>query len=189
MLKISSVAALLLACAAGNALAGNYTMDPKHTFVTFEMPHQATTTNRGRFDKKEGTVEFDRTAKTGKVKFTLYPESITTGTTVLDRIIVGDEVFNVAKYPTVQFTSDRFTFNGDKVSEVSGQLTMMGKTLPVVLKATNFNCYPNTMLKKEVCGGDFETWIKRSDWGVTYAMNYGFADTIKLLVQVEAIAD
>ncbi len=191
MLKISllGAGALALASFAGAAGAGNYTMDPKHTFVTFEIPHMATTTNRGRFDKKEGTVEFDRAAKTGKAKLTLYPDSITTGTQVLDKIISGPEVFDTAKFPTVQFVSDKFTFAGDKVSEVSGQLTMMGKTLPVVLKATNFNCYQNGMLKREVCGGDFETFIKRSDWGVSYALNYGFADTIRLLVQVEAIQD
>lgn len=189
MLKISCTAAIALSAFTGLATAGNYTMDPKHTFVTFEIPHMATTTNRGRFDKKEGTVEFDRAAKTGKTKLVLYPDSITTGTPVLDKIISGPEVFDTVKYPTVQFVSDKFVFSGDKVTEVSGQLTMLGKTLPVVLKATNFNCYPNGMLKKEVCGGDFETWIKRSDWGVTYALNYGFADTIKLLIQVEAIED
>lgn len=189
MLKISLATALFLTAFTNIATATTYTMDPKHTFVTFEIPHMATTTNRGRFDKKEGTVEFDRVAKTGKAKLVLYPDSITTGTPILDKIISGPEVFDTAKYPTVQFVADKFTFNGDKVTEVSGQLTMLGKTLPVVLKSTLFNCYQNGMLKKEVCGGDFETWIKRSDWGVTYALNYGFADTIKLLIQVEAIKD
>lgn len=189
MMKIFLAAALTFASMPNTAMANSYTMDPKHTFVTFEIPHMATTTNRGRFDKKEGTVEFDRAAKTGKARLVLYPDSITTGTTVLDKILSGPEVFDTAKYPTVQFVADKFTFTGDKVSEVSGQLTMLGKTLPVVLKSTLFNCYQNGLLKKEVCGGDFETWIKRSDWGVTYALNYGFADTIRLLIQVEAIKD
>ncbi|MES1978994.1 MAG: YceI family protein [Pseudomonadota bacterium] len=189
MQKISLATALFLTTFANIAAANTYTMDPKHTFVTFEIPHMATSTNRGRFDRKEGTVEYDRAAKTGKVKFTLYPDSITTGTPILDKIISGNEVFDTAKFPTVQFVSDKFTFSGDKITEVSGQLTMLGKTLPVVLKSTLFNCYQNGMLKKEVCGGDFETWIKRSDWGVTYALNYGFADTIRLLIQVEAIKD
>ena len=189
MLRASIAAGLGLIGVAGVASAGTYTMDPKHTFVTFEIPHMATTTNRGRFDKKEGTVEFDRATRSGKARLVLYPASVSTGTEVLDKIIAGPDVFDTAKFPTVQFVSDKFNFDGDKVTEVSGQLTMMGKTLPVVLKASNFNCYQNGMLKREVCGGDFVTSIKRSDWGVSYAINFGFADTIKLLVQVEAIQD
>ena len=70
---------------------------------------------------------------------------------------------------------------------MTGQLTMLGKTVPVVLKATNFNCYVNPMLKREVCGGDFETTIQRSQWGMGWGINLGIPDTVKLAVQVEAV--
>jgi polyisoprenoid-binding protein YceI len=73
------------------------------------------------------------------------------------------------------------------VSSVAGQLTLLGKTLPVTLKATNFNCYQNPVLKREVCGGDFETTITRSQWGMGYGLDYGLPDNIRLLVQVEAV--
>jgi polyisoprenoid-binding protein YceI len=43
------------------------------------------------------------------------------------------------------------------------------------------------MLKREVCGGDFETTLKRSDWGVSYGLTYGIPDNVRLLVQVEAV--
>ena len=48
------------------AAPDTYAIDPSHTFVTFEATHFGTSTNRGRFDKKEGTVELDKAAKTGK---------------------------------------------------------------------------------------------------------------------------
>ena len=57
----------------------------------------------------------------------------------------------------------------------------------VTLSASNFNCYDNPMLKREVCGGDFETTLKRSDWGVSYGLTYGIPDNVRLLVQVEAV--
>ena len=50
-----------------SAQAATYNIDPTHTFVTFEVTHFGTSTNRGRFDKKEGVVQFDRAAKTGSV--------------------------------------------------------------------------------------------------------------------------
>ena len=43
------------------AYSASYVIDPTHTFVTYEVGHFGTSTNRGRFDKKEGTVQFDRT--------------------------------------------------------------------------------------------------------------------------------
>jgi polyisoprenoid-binding protein YceI len=70
---------------------------------------------------------------------------------------------------------------------VAGTLTLLGKTLPVTLKATQFNCYLNPMFKREVCGGDFEATIQRSQWGMGWGLNMGVPDNVRLLVQVEAI--
>ena len=170
-----------------HAAVATYNIDPTHTFVTFEVPHFGTSTNRGRFDKKEGTVQLDKAAKTGKVELTLDTGSIDTGTAAFDKHLQGDNFFNAAIFPTAKFVASNFSFNGDKINEVKGQLTMLGKTLPVVLKANNFNCYVNPMLKREVCGGDFETTIQRSQWGMDWGINLGIPDTVKLAVQVEAV--
>ena len=53
-------AALAVAAFTGTqAQAATYNIDPTHTFVTFEVTHFGTSTNRGRFDKKEGVVQFE----------------------------------------------------------------------------------------------------------------------------------
>ena len=78
------------------------------------------------------------------------------GTEAFNAHLKKPDFFDAAKHPTMTFSADKFSFNGDKVSEVNGQLTMLGKTMPVTLKANNFNCYDHPMLKREVCGGDFE---------------------------------
>lgn len=170
-----------------HAEVATYSIDPTHTFVTFEVVHFGTSTNRGRFDKKEGTVQLDQAAKTGKVDLTLETASINTGTPAFDKHLQSGDFFNSAKFPTVKFVADKFSFGGDKVSEVTGQLTMLGKTNPVMLKATNFNCYVNPLLKREVCGGDFETTIQRTQWGMGWGLNYGISDAVKLVIQVEAV--
>ena len=184
----------LLAAVAAFGLAGaafaepaTYTLEPNHTFVTFEIGHFNTSTNRGRFDKKEGTVTIDRAAKTGKLDVTLDTTSLNTGVAQFTKHLNSDEILDTAKFPTAEFHGDKFTFNGDKVTEVSGNLTLHGKTNPITLKAVNFNCYNSPLLKKEVCGGDFETTIQRSQYGVNYGANYGFPDGVHLIIQVEAI--
>ena len=175
------------ALTAGAAQAANYAIDPTHTFVTFEIGHFGATTNRARFDKKQGTVEFDRAAKTGKVDISIDATSMNSGTPAFDKHLQSADLFNAAKHPTIQFVSDKFSFNGDKVSEVTGQLTLLGKTAPVTLKATQFNCYDSPMLKREVCGGDFETTIDRTQWGMNYGVDWGFSKNVRLVVQIEAV--
>ena len=175
------------ALTAGAAQAANYAIDPTHTFVTFEISHFGTTTNRARFDKKHGTVEFDRAAKTGKVDIAIDVTSVNSGTPQFDKHLQSADLFDAAKHPTIKFVSDKYSFNGDKVSEVSGQLTLLGKTAPVTLKATQFNCYDSPMLKREVCGGDFEATIDRTQWGMNYGVEWGFPKNVRLVVQIEAI--
>ena len=176
-----------LTAGAAHAESASYAIDPTHTFVTFEIGHFGTSTNRGRFDKKEGTVQFDRAGKTGKVDLTIDATSISTGTPPFDKHLQSADLFNAAKFPTIQFSADQFRFNGDKVSEVAGKLTLLGQTHPVTLKANTFNCYQSPMLKREVCGGDFETTIDRTQWGMDYGVSFGMPKTVRLIVQAEAI--
>ena len=188
MIRRTLIAATLAATAlATQAQTATYALDPTHTFATFEISHFGTSTNRGRFDKKSGTVQLDKAAKTGKLEVTIDTTSINSGTAPFDKHLQSKDFFNAAEFPTARFVGDKFTFNGEKVSEVSGQLTLLGKTNPVTLKATNFNCYLNQMLKAEVCGGDFETTIVRSQYGMVWGMNFGFSDNVRLVIQAEAI--
>ena len=183
--SFATVAALSMGTA--QAQSATYVLDPTPTFVTFEIGHFGTSTNRGRFDKKEGTVQFDRAGKTGKVDLTIDATSISTGTPPFDKHLQSADLFNAAKFPTIQFSADQFRFNGDKVSEVAGKLTLLGQTHPVTLKANTFNCYQSPMLKREVCGGDFETTIDRTQWGMDYGVSFGMPKTVRLIVQAEAI--
>ncbi len=181
------IAAATLAAGAAQAQSATYAIDPNHTYATFEIGHFGTSTNRGRWDKKEGTVQLDKAAKSGKVELTIDVASINTGSAAFDKHLRGPDFFDVEKHPSAKFVADKFTFNGDKVSEVSGTLTLMGKTNPVTLKANNFNCFQHPMLKREVCGGDFETTIDRSAYGVNYGLQYGFPKDVRVVIQVEAV--
>lgn len=187
---LAAVAAvsLLAAAASQPALAQpvTYVVDPTHTYVTFEAKHFGTSTNRGRFDKKEGSIRLDRAARTGRAEISIDMASISTGLAAFDGHLRSKDFFNVGEFATARFVGERFTFDGDKVSSVAGTLTLLGKTSPVTLTATNFNCFEHPMLKREVCGGDFETTIQRSQWGMAYGLP-GIPDSVRLLVQVEGI--
>ena len=171
----------------GPTPGARYVIDPTHTFVNYEMGHYGTTTNRGRFSTKDGSVTLDATGRNGKIDIVMDMSSINTGVDLLNRHVQSKDFFDIADFPTARFTAEQIAFTGDKVTEVPGTLTLMGKSLPVVLKADRFNCYLNPLINRQVCGGDFETTIERSRWGLTWGLNFGFEDKVRLLVQVEAI--
>lgn len=187
----TSVFALAIAglfATAAQAAPATYAIDPTHTFATFEIDHNGASTNRVRFDKKSGTVEFDRDAKAGKVEVVLEMESMSSGTAAFDKHLKSADIFNVAKFPQAKFVSDKFVFDGDKLKEVTGHLTILDKTQPVTIKANKFTCYPNAMLqKRETCGGDFEAVIDRTAFGVNYGVDYGFPKQVRLVMSIEAV--
>ena len=184
---IGLAAAATLLSGVAQAQTATYNLDPTHTFVTFEIGHFGTTTNRGRFDKKEGAVQLDKAGKAGKVEVTIDTTSINTGTPGFDKHLQSAELFDAAKYPTIKFVSDKFIFNGDKVAEIVGNLTLLGKTQTVTLKANQFNCYMSPMVKREVCGGDFETTIDRTAFGMNYGIDWGFPKNVRLVIQAEGV--
>jgi polyisoprenoid-binding protein YceI len=187
-LSLAAILATAALGAAAPAMAATYAIDPSHTYATFEIDHMGTTTNRVRFDKKEGTVEFDRAAKTGKVDISIDIASANSGLAGFNKHLTSADIFDAAKFPKARFVSDKFVFDGDKVTEVQGQLTIKDKTQPVTLKANKFNCYPSPMLqKREVCGGDFEATIDRTQFGVDYGTKFGVTKDVRLVVQIEAV--
>ena len=185
--SLLAVVAALGFTAAAHAESSTYAIDPSHTFASFEISHFGTSTNRGRFNKTTGTVTLDKAAKTGSLDVTVDTTSLDTGTAQFTKHISSDEMLNVAAFPTAHLVATKFVFSGDKVTEIDGNLTLLGKTNPVVLKAQNYNCYMSPMVKREVCGGDFDTTIVRSQYGVSYGLNYGFPDAMHLVIQVEAV--
>lgn len=188
MKKILLAALAVVASAGAMAESGVYKIDPAHTRAMWEAKHFGTSTNRGFWEKTEGEITLDKAAKSGKVDVTIDMSSISTGVPPFNTHLKGPDFFDVANHPTARFVGDKLKFDGDKVVEVAGNMTIRGKTNPAVLKATLYNCYEHPRLKREVCGGDFETVIKRS----TYDINWGLAenftsDDIKVTIQAEAI--
>jgi polyisoprenoid-binding protein YceI len=178
--------ALSMACAVAHAAPATYAIDPTHTFVTFEAKHFGTSTNRGRFDKTSGSVTFDAAAKTGQANITIETGSINTGTAPFDGHLKSKDFFDAATFPQATFVSSKFVYEGDKLAEVQGTLTLLGKSQPITLKALGFGCYDNPRLKRQVCGGDFVTTFMRSTFGMTGLLPF-VPDEVKLLIQVEAI--
>lgn len=188
-----SFSAALIAAALGLGVAGavhaapaTYKVDDDHTYATFAIDHFGASVNRARFDGVSGTISFDKAAKAGKIDITVDVKSVYSGSKGFDKHLLSADLFNADKHPTMRFVADKFVFNGDKLTEVPGQLTLLGQTHPVTLKANQFTCYPNPMAKTEACGGDFEATIDRTQWGMNFGTDFGIAKNVKITATIEA---
>ena len=193
---MSRLAVALLALAlplAAVAAPETYTMDPYHTYPNFSVDHMGFSTVYGRFDKSSGKFILDKAAKTGSLELTVETASINAADNEKgnrqrsrDDHLRSPDFFNVAEYPRLTYKSTAVKFNGDNLVTVEGNLTLLGVTKPVVLQVDRWKCGPHPINKKEMCGGNASGTLKRSDFGMKFALPVAVSDEIKLIIGFEA---
>ncbi|MFO1272058.1 MAG: YceI family protein [Rubrivivax sp.] len=184
-MKRAALLVLALAAGAAGAAPLRYTLDPDATFAHFEVLHFGTSTLRGRIGPVRGEVVLDRAAGTGELGLRIATASVDTGMKVLDARLRKPDLFDSEGTPEAFFVSRRFRFEGEALAEVRGEFTLRGTSVPLSLRALRFACRPDAERGGEVCGGDFEGFLQRSEFGMTYLLPL-VADRVRLQVQVEA---
>ncbi|CAL1239177.1 YceI family protein [Candidatus Methylocalor cossyra] len=184
----ASLLAVLALALPAVAAADSYTIDPRHTFPSFEVSHVGFSTQRGRFDRTSGKIELDPAKGTGSIHVVVDADSIDTGLQELEDRLRKEDFFHTARYPTITYEADRLVFEGGKPVLAEGRLTLLGITKAVPLKIEHFHCGVHPISKKEVCGADAVGSIKRSEFGMT-AFLPAVGDEVKLLIQVEGFKE
>ena len=147
--------------------ADTFTIDSAYAPAHFDIARVGFSAQRGRFDKTQGVVTLDLARRLGSVDFTVFTQSINMGSAAWTAHLSDEGLFNVAKYPTMHYRSERFIFDGDKVVAADGQFTMLGVTKPLRVIVQNFQCGPNPVDQRYMCSGNITATLKRSDFGLT----------------------
>jgi polyisoprenoid-binding protein YceI len=166
----------------------SYTVDPTHTYPSFEADHMGISVWRGKMNKNSGTVVLDLAAGTGTVEIEIDLASIDFGLPALNSWATGKDFFNVEKSPHAIYKGTLEKFVNDSPTQLSGALTLNGQTHPVNLSIHRFKCVPHPMLKRELCGADASGTFNRDAFGLSAGKDYGFNMDVALRIQVEAIA-
>jgi len=170
------------------SIADTYKLDADHTNARFAIGHFGTSTNHGGFYNLEGELQLDARKQTGSLKVVIPVNTINTGNPNFNNHLLSADLFHAERYPQMVFTSTDWKFVDGKPQQVSGNLELLGKTNPVTLTASQFNCYDSPMFNgAQVCGGDFSATIDRTQWGMDYLVDMGFPTEVQLSIQVEAI--
>jgi polyisoprenoid-binding protein YceI len=189
MMKTTFLTLIIGAALSFSATAAtSYTVDPRHTFPSFEISHLGFSIQRGRFDRTSGKVLLDPDKGTGSINITVETVSISTGLAELEKHLRGEDFLDAARYPKISFVSDKVSFNKDQLIAADGIMTLHGISKPVHLIIDHFYCGMNLIAMKNTCGANATTTIKRSDFGIDkYVPKVG--DEVKIAIQVEATKD
>jgi polyisoprenoid-binding protein YceI len=178
---LAASAAAISLCAQAEPVT--YTLLPEQSFVQFEFMHFGTSTSRGRFGPLQGEVVLDRAAQSGAVSLRIQTNQVDTGLRIFNARLREADLLASQEFPEAYFVARNFRFAGDQVAEVRGEFTLRGVSQALSLKALRFGCRSDDK-PGEICGGDFEGSLNRSDFGATFGLPL-IGDRVRLLVQVE----
>ncbi len=185
----SSVLALLTTIAFSAPVASHaapvYQFDKTHTNITWSANHFGFSNPSGKWMDVDGSLELDeQTPANSKVDATITIGSLITGYDKFDAHLKSADFFDAEKFPTARFVSTKVTPTGANTANVDGNLTLHGVTKPVTLMVTLNKIGENPINKKKTAGFSATTTLKRSDFGINYAIP-GVSDEVKIAIETE----
>ena len=183
-------ATLLFAPGAATAKPYDYVIDPEHMVVAFSVSHLGFADVLGRFLVVTGSFRFDEeTRALSKVNAEIQADSVFTAHPARDGHVRKEDFLWAEKHPVITFNGTGAEPTGERTGKVFGDLTIRGVSKPVVLDVT-WNRSGNYPFgdKHYAIGLSARTTIKRSDFGMTYALEGDMVgDEVEIILEFEAI--
>lgn len=187
-LTISAILAM-----ASTALGSTWSIDTDHSAANFSIAHMAISKVNGSFSAIEGKVEFP---ESGEKPFTLEisidPASINTGVAKRDDHLKSPDFFDVTKFPSMTFVTEKVVASGKNTYQLFGTLTMHGvsKSVTVSLEGLSGEAkdpWGNTRKGAKITGK-----INRKDFGIVYNSvldngNFMIGEDVDIIVDLEFI--
>ena len=170
-----------------------YKIDEMHSDVTFKVKHLMISTVTGSFSNFDASLEAEQADFSDtKISFNAAIASISTGNEQRDAHLKGEDFFDAAKYPTLNFSSTAFTkTNNDGDYQLTGYLTIKGITKPITL-AVEYGGTMTDFYGQLKAGFDISGKISRSEFGLTWsavteAGGIVVSDEVRLALSIQMI--
>ena len=180
--------AALTAMTGGAIAADTYTIDPAHVWVTFAVNHSGWDMAQGIFRNVSGTIILDQddvTKSTVSVK--IDATSIDTNFAQRNSDLQSPDFLNVAEFPAITFDSTSIEKTGDKTGKITGNLAMIGMSLPVTLDATWSGVEAAYPWAPDVMRTGFTATgvVHSADFKMAKVAEYGLGPDIMVTINVE----
>ena len=188
--KIVPIALLATASASATAAnapkAGTYTVDTVHSFTIFKIHHFSAGFVYGWFKETSGKFVVDADPRKSSLELTIKVDSIDTHDAKRDEHLKSSSYFNAMQFPTITFRSTKVVPAADSQLEVTGDLTIRGKTKSVTAKVSPTGAGEDPQMKYR---GGFEghVTIDRNDFGLGFLPG-ALGDNVEVTLALEGVA-
>lgn len=185
-----ALGAMLIAVQAAPAAraAETFAIDRDHSNVVFLVDHLGFARVFGRFNDFSGEFSIDEAnIEKSKVRVVIRTKSIDTNYAKRDEHLRSPDFFSVREFPEMVFESKKVKRTGDRTADITGNLKLIGRTLPVTLKVrlNRKDAHPLPQYRGVMTAGfSARTTIKRSAFGMNYGQSF-LGDDIEIWIEVE----
>ena len=163
-----------------------YKLDPVHTSVVFRIKHLGVSYVFGRFNGPTGTFIFNNSSPSNSsINMQVNAKNIDTANDKRDKHLRSPDFFSVDQYSSIAFRSTAVKKLDNSTYQVSGELTLLGKTRPINVKVNEIGAGKDPWGNYRR-GFDTSFTIKRSDFGMDFMLS-GLSDEVDITVSVEGI--
>jgi polyisoprenoid-binding protein YceI len=186
LVAVCALALLPFACAGEATAAQGWRIDEAHTWIGFKIDAVGFPTTRGHLNHYSGKVliDFDRPAKSF-ASFTVESTSVDLGSQAFNDFVKSSPLLNADKYPTLSFISTQVEKLDSRTARVTGNLTMLGVTKPIVL-TVNVDADPSA--KGRAVAFVATGTITRSEFGMAFGAPL-IDDALEITVKTRALTD
>lgn len=172
--------------------AARYEIDPVATKTTYETTYLGFIPVRGAFTRMTGFLNYEPAKPVAEREPSIHViiDATTLTPTNFDseskrQMLRGPAFFNVDRFPTIEFKSMRFRYEGDKLVAIDGNITLVGVSKPVTLTVMKSGCEPASSSKAARCTASTELTVKRFEFGIK-----GWSGTVsdEVMIAVELVA-
>lgn len=167
-----------------------YMIDPRHFGIMFEANHTDYDHVLGMFLEGSGEFVFDEeTKELSELRVVIKADSVFTNFEDRDEHLRSSDFLWASQHPDVVFEMTSAEPTGERTGLVHGDLTLRGVTRPATVEVTWNRSAKYAYNNDYAIGLSARTVIKRSDWGMTYALDNDFwvGDEIPMRFEIEAI--
>ncbi|MGN7248997.1 YceI family protein [Janibacter anophelis] len=147
--------------------AGTYVIDPSHSEVGFVARHAMVTKVRGYFREIDGAITVADDIAASSAKAAMKVDSVDTGAADRDGHLKSADFFDAENHPEITFVSTGVSNVSGNEFDLTGDLTILGVTKPVTLKA-EFDGTAQDPFGNVRAGFTASTVVEREDWGLTW---------------------
>lgn len=167
--------------------AGDYKLDPAHASLFFRINHLGYSTYVGRFERFDASLSGDPAApEAAAVTAIVDMTSLNIANPDFATELMGPDWFDAAAFPQASFRTLGLKRIGETEADISGELTLKGKTQPVTIRARLNGSGYDRLRGADVVGFSATMPISRAAFGIDRFSGL-LADDVELQIEAEFV--